>query len=65
MRPLNTYEIQFRKKLQTSNEVVKTVFSENGIQAIERGYQNLMREFPDSSKNVWEVKRVVKVDKST
>jgi hypothetical protein len=46
------YEIQFREKLQPSNEVVKMVFSENGMQAIERGYQKLMLDFPDSSKNV-------------
>ena len=65
MITLNAYEIQFRKRFQPSNEVVKMVFSENGIQAIEQGYQKLMLDFPDSSKKIWEVKRVIKVNKST
>ena len=65
MITLNAYEIQFRKRFQPSNEVVKMVFSDNGIQAIEQGYQKLMLDFPDSSKKIWEVKRVIKVNKST
>ena len=67
MKILNTYEIQFttavdsyKEKLQPFNERTKQVFAENESQAVDRAYQKLMRDFPDSSKDIWEVKNIVK-----
>jgi len=67
MKILNTYEIQFttavdayKEKLQPFNERTKQVFAENETQAIERAYDKLMIDYPDSSKGIWEVKSIVK-----
>lgn len=67
MSMLNTYEIQFtttsdfyKKKLLPFNEMVKQVFAEDKTQAVERGYQKLMRDFPESPKDIWKVKCVIK-----
>lgn len=67
MKTLNTYEIQFtttidfyRKKLQPFNERTEQIFAENETQAVEHGYQKLMRDFPNSSKDMWEVKSITK-----
>lgn len=67
MKILNTYEIIFtttvdsyKKELQPFNERTKQVFAENEIHAVERGYQKLMGNFPNSSKEIWEVKNIVK-----
>lgn len=67
MTTLNTYEVQFttavdsyKKKLQPFNERIKQVFAENEAQALERGYQKLMMDFPDSLKDIWEVKTIIK-----
>lgn len=67
MKTLNTYEIQFttaidsyKKKLQPFNERTEQVFAENETQAVEHGYQKLMGDFPNSSKDEWEVKNILK-----
>ena len=64
---VNTYEIKFtttvdsyKKKLEPFNECTKQVFAENETQAIEPAYHKLMVDDPDSSKNIWEVKNIVK-----
>lgn len=67
MKTLNTYEIQFtttvdsyKEKLQPFSERTKQVFAENETQAIEKAYDKLMVDYPDSSKSIWEVKNIVK-----